>query len=1491
MKALLLAGILAIFISVTPSLAQQLPNTNQPAPGTLLAHVAPEMGRLAIIEIIGDYVITIPEMPSSPPDSDFIVRAWDISDPTNPREAYRFGTTTHPFLAHGLIKRNNEVFIGPFSGSSSVLNAIRANSNGTLSHVRWSGPNIHWGKGGLMHPWAARNWWSYGDVNGDMWLQLRGEQTATWDHLGQTGVIGFPAFMGNLMLVAADQSKTGMASYDVSNPTDPRLLDVVRRPMTHPTIRTWDNQPAEYGIGGYWNEISHHYMVFARRGSNPGVQVVDFSDPNNLRLHCEFLAKQGLAHNQSNHPWYHVGPMYVGFQDEYIFSERFKININNCDVVLDFDSVSAGVETSQYSRPIGNLVLTGGLQSWQIPTNSAGMGIWVHQSSRDTRAPYVAYHIPRPNQVNYPRVAPISIMIPETLRSETIRVGDTLRVLEVGGSDIPFDYILSHTGMLTIDAGVLNTNTTYEVRLQGIQDAVRNSMRLYSFRFSTGPTLAGSSSSSSRSSSSSSFRSSSSSSFRSSSSAISSAPATSSSSSSSSVANNQLPRVDAISVSPSGGVPVNEEAFIDVLASDPDGDGLEFRFRVQGLSNYTPWSASNAFRYTFAQEGNYTVNVQVRDSRGGQTAGVTSINVIANRVNTAAGINSGPMALSPSGEDLWVVNPDNDSVAHLNTQTLVKIGEYPTGTNPRSVAIADDGHIWITNHKADTIEIFNNQGQRQHSIQLAYGSAPAGIVIDRQNQRAFVALYGKGQVVRFDTSTRAETGRIPLGYSATALALSADGERLLVTRFISGEDFGEVWDLSTQPLGLTRSFRLYPSLTEDTLANGRGLPNYLSSVIINSAGTRAYVVGKKDNLARGLLNGNDDLDDDNSVRTLGAVLDLSGGTELRSQRIDFDNTDSPAALALTPNENYLLVAMQGRNQVFAVNLNTNNQALGGIAAQFSSGLAPQGLLLDREHQRLYVKNFMGRSVTALELGDFLSSGSINPMQKQITTVANEKLTPEELRGKQLFYNAAEGISGDEFTGHMSAEGYISCASCHFDGGHDGRTWDFTGRGEGVRNNISLRGRSGTRFGHAHWSANFDEIQDFESDIRNVFLGRGLMSDNDFTTSEHPLGPSKAGLSADLDALAAYVATLGKTSLPRSPHRANDGSLTPLAMAGEAIFDSLDCGSCHTGKAFTDGLLHDVGTLRSYSGQRLGNTLPGIKTPSLLSLFDSAPYLHDGSAETLEQVFAVAGGQVYQAEDLQRSGASERIDAQGFSYYRQGAAVSLSAGGSLSVTHSISNAGAGGLRARISSSSGGNLRITVNGVTQILALPSLPQIEGETVAFREVSLPVNWIAGNNTVELSRPVGAPIFVDDITISSPIEWQKAQVHTRVSQLSVAEKERLFAYLLQVDQANAPEDNEWISVASNPLNAQQNSSSSQAQSSAGANSSVPTNNNGGGNNTSQDQNAGGGYGGVWLIGLLLMLVLSNRCLVRSQAPLRLFIFLLSQSGWRGIFRCHRRF
>ena len=103
---------------------------------------------------------------------------------------------------------------------------------------------------------------------------------------------------------------------------------------------------------------------------------------------------------------------------------------------------------------------------------------------------------------------------------------------------------------------------------------------------------------------------------------------------------------------------------------------------------------------------------------------------------------------------------------------------------------------------------------------------------------------------------------------------------------------------------------------------------------------------------------------------------------------------------------------------------------------------------------------------------------------------------------------------------MNRDGYISCASCHLDGDSDGRVWDFTHDGEGLRNTVALLGRSGLRHGPVHWTGNFDEIQDFEHSPRNLFGGTGFMPDADFNTGtrNQPLGDPKLGASLDLDAL-------------------------------------------------------------------------------------------------------------------------------------------------------------------------------------------------------------------------------------------------------------------------------------------------------------------------------------------------------------------------------------
>ena len=157
-------------------------------------------------------------------------------------------------------------------------------------------------------------------------------------------------------------------------------------------------------------------------------------------------------------------------------------------------------------------------------------------------------------------------------------------------------------------------------------------------------------------------------------------------------------------------------------------------------------------------------------------------------------------------------------------------------------------------------------------------------------------------------------------------------------------------------------------------------------------------------------------------------------------------------------------------------------------------------------------------------------------------------------------------------------------------------------------------------GRLHWSGNFDEMQDFEADIREHFGGSGFLSEQDYEQYREPLGPAKAGLSAELDALAAYTKFLVEP-LP-SPYTS--------PVEGAALFAETGCVECHPAPYYTDSTLidpvrHDIGTITTASGNRLGQPLDGIDTPSLIGAWSSAPYLHDGSAHSIEEAIQAHEG--------------------------------------------------------------------------------------------------------------------------------------------------------------------------------------------------------------------------------------------------------------------------
>ncbi|HSC01321.1 MAG TPA: PA14 domain-containing protein, partial [Burkholderiaceae bacterium] len=336
-----------------------------------------------------------------------------------------------------------------------------------------------------------------------------------------------------------------------------------------------------------------------------------------------------------------------------------------------------------------------------------------------------------------------------------------------------------------------------------------------------------------------------------------------------------------------------------------------------------------------------------------------------------------------------------------------------------------------------------------------------------------------------------------------------------------------------------------------------------------------------------------------------------------------DNASVASAAAFEPHGVYLFVALETSREIAIVNAFDGSQLL-----RVDVGRAPQGLALSPDGRRLFVNNFMDRTVSVLDLVPLLEQGTYSvPTIATLSAVGTEKLAVNVLLGKQHFYDARDP--------RLARDRYMSCASCHNDGGHDGRVWDLTGMGEGLRNTIALRGRGGA-MGFLHWSNNFDEVQDFEGQIRALAGGSGLMADADFAagTRSQPLGDRKTGLSADLDALAAYVGSL--TTFDPSPTRPGAASLSAAAADGKAIFTSLNCAACHSGFAFSgsgENTLVNIGTVKASSGQRLGGPLNGIDVPTLRDVWATAPYLHDGSAPTLEAAVRAHSGLTIGDTDL------------------------------------------------------------------------------------------------------------------------------------------------------------------------------------------------------------------------------------------------------------------
>ena len=441
---------------------------------------------------------------------------------------------------------------------------------------------------------------------------------------------------------------------------------------------------------------------------------------------------------------------------------------------------------------------------------------------------------------------------------------------------------------------------------------------------------------------------------------------------------------------------------------------------------------------------------------------------------------------------------------------------------------------------------------------------PYGVVTD--GTHAFVAEFGLGTLGIIDLAAGELLARISVDAFPSGLALSRDGQRLLVTHLFTGRL--TVIDLQT-------------STVRGTVSTGADT-NLSQFIAIAPDGKKAYLPQTRSNST------NTNLLFDTTIFPVVNVVDLAKLQLLVRERVTLDTADEPVnmpfAVALSPDGKILYLANAGSDDVSVIDLNANT----GLA-HLTVGANPRGIAITPDGSRIFVNNVLDGTLSVIDAEALTVTDTV--------PVTDIPLAPPVLLGKKLFNSAAEPA--------LTTDNWISCAACHFDGTMDGRTW--LGFPDGPRNTPTLLGVAQTL--PIHWSGDLDELQDVEITIEEIQFGNGLVAGK----AHDSLGPAHSGLSAELDALAAYLASIQS---PPSPYKADKEAIG----RGRSLFGTLGCQTCHTPPLYTDLKLHDVGTgdLTKEKNSHERGTM--FDTPSLRGIWLTAPYFHDGTAATLQQVF-------------------------------------------------------------------------------------------------------------------------------------------------------------------------------------------------------------------------------------------------------------------------------
>jgi YVTN family beta-propeller protein len=544
------------------------------------------------------------------------------------------------------------------------------------------------------------------------------------------------------------------------------------------------------------------------------------------------------------------------------------------------------------------------------------------------------------------------------------------------------------------------------------------------------------------------------------------------------------------------------------------------------------------------------------------------------------------MKISADGRRLFVVCEGDDSLLVVDVPEGRIAGEVKVGHVPRSVALSpDEKTLYVSNEWSDTVSEIDLATLQVRRV-LHTGWGPIGLTTDSSGRVLYVANSISNDVSVIDLESGSALKRLAAGRSPHYLLRSRDGTRVYVANMLPA--------IAPPELPPKAEVTIIDTATQQ-VAERRVLPGAITlrQLAESPQGAEVLIPLLRPKNLNPIVQV-----EQGWVVTHGFAL-LGTGSEPQVAQLLLDEIDhyyaDPFGVAFAPDGRTAYISSSGADTLSVLDFQRLEELLQKVpddelkslgnrldlSAQFvqkriPTGADPRAVVASPDGRFVYVANRLSDSITVVD-------AARADVAKTIDLGGPRELSVLR-RGEILFHDA-----------RFCYQGQFACATCHPDDHIDGLSWDLEPDGLGLNrvDNRTLRGIADTE--PYKWSGkNPDLATQCGPRIARFFF-------------------RSEGFSApQLEALVAFLKSI---PLPPNRHLSPDGHLTPAQRRGQAIFEA-QCSSCHPAPHYTGHSIRPFGVPGPY------DTVKTFDVPQLNRIYESAPYLHDGRALTLEEIWTV-----------------------------------------------------------------------------------------------------------------------------------------------------------------------------------------------------------------------------------------------------------------------------